>query len=298
MPLAKPPPLGTRMLPEGTFQDQVVYITGGGTGIGKAIALEFARLGANIAVASRGEEHRRAGVEAVEALGRKAFGSYVDVRDPASIARSFDEVEANLGPVSVLINNAAGNFPVPSERMSPNAWRAVVSIVLDGTFFCSTEFARRRIARGEGGAILNIGAPYVSHGAPVVSHSGAAKAGVDNLTKSLAVEWAPDDIRINTLTPGLFPVADRSERSPSGGRDPDNLAFLDSTQPGGRVGEGRELGWFATFMCSPFAAYLTGQTLILDGARALRWYGLGAPVFEPVRDGFDRRQREAAAARE
>ena len=293
MPLTPPPPLGTAMFPADMFKGQVVYITGGGTGIGKAIAMEFARVGADIAIASRGEEHRLTGVAAVEALGRRAVGTAVDIRDPDQIARSFDEVEAALGPVSILINNAAGNFPVPAERMSPNAWRSVVQIVLDGTFFCSTEFARRRIARGEGGSIVNIGAPYVTTGSPVVAHSGAAKAGVDNLTKTLAVEWAPDNIRINTLTPGLFPVADRSERANSAERAADR-AFLDRTQPGGRVGEGRELGWFCTFMCSPFATYLTGQTIILDGARALRWYGLGAPEFEPVRDGFERRKRDAA----
>jgi NAD(P)-dependent dehydrogenase (short-subunit alcohol dehydrogenase family) len=293
MPLAPPPPLGARLLPADTFRDQVVYVTGGGTGLGKAIALEFARCGADVAIASRAPAHRAAGVAAVEALGRRAAGVAVDVRQPDQVARSFDEVEQTLGPVSILINNAAGNFPAPAERMSANAWRAVVGIVLDGTFFCSTEFARRRIARGEGGAILNIGAPYVSTGAPVVSHSGAAKAGVDNLTKSLAVEWAPDNIRINTLTPGLFPVADRSERASPGGRPANGREFADKTQPGGRVGEGHELGWFSTFMCSPYAAYLTGQTIILDGGRALRWYGLGAPEFEPVRDGFDRRQREA-----
>jgi NAD(P)-dependent dehydrogenase (short-subunit alcohol dehydrogenase family) len=293
MPLAMPPALGTHMLPADTFEGQVVYITGGGTGLGKAIALEFARAGADVAIASRDEHHRRTGVDAIESLGRRAVGTAVDVRDPAQIARSFDTVENSLGPISILINNAAGNFPVPAERMSPNAWRAVVGIVLDGTFYCSTEFARRRIACGQGGSILNIGAPYVSTGAPVVAHSGAAKAGVENLTKSLAVEWAPDGIRINTLAPGLFPVTDRSERSPTTGRTTGIAEFADRTQPAGRVGQGQELGWFATFMCSPYAAFLTGQTIILDGARALRWYGLGAAEFEPVRDGFDRRQREA-----
>src|SRR3990172_8734218 len=147
MPLAAPPKLGTRMLPQDTFKGQVVYVTGGGTGLGKAIAIEFARAGADIVIASRSAEHRAAGVAAIEAMGRRAFGTEVDVRHSDEITRSFDEVEKALGPVSILINNAAGNFPVPSERMSPNAWRAVIGIVLDGTFFCSTEFARRRIAR-------------------------------------------------------------------------------------------------------------------------------------------------------
>jgi NAD(P)-dependent dehydrogenase (short-subunit alcohol dehydrogenase family) len=278
------------MLPADTFAGKVVYVTGGGTGLGKAIAVEFARAGANVAIASRNEEHRAAGVGAIEALGRRAIGTRVDVREPESIAKSFDEVEATLGPVAILINNAAGNFAAPAERMSANAWRSVINIVLNGTFFCSTEFARRRIAAGEGGAILNIGATYAWTGGPVAAHSAAAKAGTTNLTQTLAVEWAPDDIRVNGLAPGLFPAADRSEHAvgmtrsaPRGGE----------TIPAQRVGETHELGYAATFMCSPFASYLTGHTLVLDGGNWLRRYGFGMPEFEPVRDRFDRLQTEA-----
>lgn len=290
MSLQRPPEFGTAMLPADTFKGRVAYITGGGTGLGRAMALEFARAGAAIAIASRKEEHRLAGVAAIEAMGGKAFSVFVDVRDPASIAKSFDEVEAALGPVSILVNNAAGNFAAPAERMSANAWRAVIDIVLNGAFFCSTEFARRCIARKEGGAILNIGATYSWTGGPVAAHSAAAKAGVTNLTQSLAVEWAPDNIRVNCLAPGLFPSPDRSQhalgmsvQSPRGGE----------TIPAGRVGEAHELGWAATYLCSPFAAYLTGHTLVLDGANWLRRYGFGMPEFEPVRDRFDRQKAEA-----
>lgn len=292
MGLRKPPALGTQMLPADTFAGQVVYVTGGGTGLGKAIAIEFARAGADVAIASRDEGHRATGVAAVEALGRRAVGTAVDVREPESIARSFDEVEQALGPVAILINNAAGNFAAPAERMSANAWRSVINIVLNGTFFCSTEFARRRMARKEGGAILNIGATYSWTGGPVASHSAAAKAGVTNLTQSLAVEWAPDDIRVNCLAPGLFPARDRSEHAlgmmatqPRGGE----------TIPAQRVGEAHELGWAATYLCSPYAAYLTGHTLVLDGANWLRRYGFGMPEFEVVRDRFDRLKAEAAS---
>jgi NAD(P)-dependent dehydrogenase (short-subunit alcohol dehydrogenase family) len=278
------------MLPADTFAGQVVYVTGGGTGLGKAIALEFARAGAAVAIASRNEEHRAAGVAAIEAVGARGFGTAVDVREPESIARSLDEVEQALGPASILINNAAGNFGSPAERMSPNAWRSVINIVLNGTFFCSTEFARRRIARGEGGAILNIGATYSWTGGPVASHSAAAKAGVTNLTQSLAVEWAPDDIRVNCLAPGLFPAKDRSEQALSMGRQAPRGG---ETIPAGRVGEAHELGWAATYLCSPYAAYLTGHTLVLDGGNWLRRYGFGMPEFEPVRERFDRLKAEA-----
>ncbi len=291
MPLSAAPKLGTRMLPEDTFAGEVVYVTGGGTGLGKAIAVEFARCGADVAIASRDPEHRAAGVKAIESLGRRAASTEVDVRDPERVAASFDEIEQALGPVAILINNAAGNFEVPAEDMSPRAWRAVVQIVLDGTFFCSSEFARRRIARRQGGSILNIGATYAWTGGPGHSHSAAAKAGVLNLTQSLAVEWAPDDIRVNCLTPGFFPAPDRSRSFVQG---PAQIARTARTIPGGRVGEAHELGYAATYMCSVFAAYLTGHNIVLDGGNWLR-RNRRMPEFEPVRDVFarERASREA-----
>jgi len=279
--LRSPPPLGAAMLPEDSYAGQVVLVTGGGSGIGKAIAVEFARVGASVAIMSRKPDHLEAGVAAVQELGGRACAAQADVREPEQIAAAFEQVERDLGPVSVLINNAAGNFPVASERMSPGAWRAVTQIVLDGTFFCSTEFARRRLEARQPGAILNIAATYAWTGGPGTSHSAAAKAGVVNLTQSLAVEWAPDDIRVNGLAPGLFPHEDlpaplRSGHSPGYVREA-------GTIPGGRVGQLRELGWAATYICSPYAAYLTGHTLVLDGANWLR-RNLRMPEFTPVRD--------------
>jgi len=291
MALEAAPPLGTRMLPADTFKGRTVYVTGGGTGLGKAMAVEFARAGADVAIASRDPDHRAAGVAAIEALGARAVGTAVDVRSPESIVGSFNEVEEALGQsISILINNAAGNFGVPAERMSANAWNAVINIVLNGTFYCSSEFARRLIERREGGAILNIGATYAWTGGPVAAHSAAAKAGVTNLTQTLAVEWAPDNIRVNCLAPGLFPAKDRSKQimSMKGGEQRGG-----ETIPAGRVGEAHELGWAAAYMCSPYAAYLTGHTLVLDGANWLRRYGFGMPEFEPVRDRFDRLKQEA-----
>ena len=151
MPLPEPPPLGAHALPLGTFEGETVVVTGGGTGLGKAIALEFARLGAKLAILSRGEEHRAAGVRAIEALGAKALGVACDIRQPEQVAAAFDAVESALGLPGVLVNNAAGNFPVPAEDLSPNGWRTVVDIVLNGTFYCSREFGRRHIAAGTAG---------------------------------------------------------------------------------------------------------------------------------------------------
>ncbi len=280
MALGPPPSLGTAMLPKDTFAGQVVLVTGGGTGIGKAIALEFARVGASVAIVSRKPEHVRKGVDAVCGLGAQALGAHADVRDPESIARAFDEIERGLGPVSVLINNAAGNFPAPAEQISPNGWRSVTQIVLDGTFFCAVEFAKRRIAAREGGAVLNIAATYAWTGGPGTSHSAAAKAGVVNLTQSLAVEWAPDGIRVNGLAPGRFVHEDMPAAMTQG----ESIA-PEKTIPAQRTGEVRELGWAATYMCSPYAAYLSGHTLVLDGANWLR-RSLRMPEFTPIRDQF------------
>jgi NAD(P)-dependent dehydrogenase (short-subunit alcohol dehydrogenase family) len=265
------------MLPPGTFADDVVLVTGGGTGLGKAIAVEFARLGAAVAIVSRSVEHGATGRAAVEDVGARAVAASADVRDPASIAAAFDEVEGALGPVTVLVNNAAGNFTSAAEAMSANAWRAVTQIVLDGTFFCSTELARRTMAAGARAVVLNIGATYAWTGGPGTAHSAAAKAGVANLTQSLAVEWAPHGIRVNCLAPGLFPHDDL----PGGLRGDRGEHEAAATVPGGRVGRPHELGWAATYLCSPYAAYLTGHTLVLDGANWLR-RGLRMPEFVPV----------------
>jgi NAD(P)-dependent dehydrogenase (short-subunit alcohol dehydrogenase family) len=257
------------MLAEGTYDGQVVMVTGGGTGLGKAIAVEFARLGAAVAIVSRSAEHRAAGVAAVEAVGvdtPRAIGVGLDVREPESITAAFDAVEAALGPVSILINNAAANFPVPAAELSPNGWRAVERIVLDGTFFCSQELHRRVTARQATGSILNIVATQASTGGPGMAHSAAAKAGVVSLTKSLAVEWAPDRIRVNAIAPGLFPHDDLPEAI----RAARDESVDDSRQPAGRVGQPHELGWAATWLCSPYASFITGHVLVVDGGNWLR----------------------------
>jgi len=279
VPLPEPPALGAPMLPPGTFAGDVVVVTGGGTGLGKAIAVEFGRLGATVGIVSRQAEHRDAGIAAVEAAGGHAVATEADVRDPESVARAFDAIEERAGAVTVLVNNAAGNFTALAEAMSANAWRAVTQIVLDGTFFCSTELARRRIATGDPAAILNIGATYAWTGGPGTAHSAAAKAGVTNLTQSLAVEWATHGIRVNCLAPGLLPHEDLPERLRRG-RTPEADA---SRVPAGRTGRPHELGWAATYLCSPYAAYLSGHTMVLDGANWLR-RGLRMPEFVPVAD--------------
>jgi NAD(P)-dependent dehydrogenase (short-subunit alcohol dehydrogenase family) len=273
--LPEPPPAGDTALKPGTFDDVAVLVTGGGTGLGKAIATEFARLGASIVVASRKEEHLDAGRDALGALGGPVRAVRCDIRDPDDVARAFDDATEAFGLPGVLVNNAAANFPVPAEDMSPNAWRTVVDITLNGTFFCAREFARRHIAAGTPGSIVNIGASYAWTGGPGFAHSAAAKAGVKNLTESLAVEWGPYGIQVNGLVPGLFPHEDMTSDIRG---NLDRTSDKDLCQPAMRVGQRQELGWAATFLASPYGRFISGHTLVVDGANWQRRTLTNPPV--------------------
>jgi NAD(P)-dependent dehydrogenase (short-subunit alcohol dehydrogenase family) len=279
--LSEPPPEGAIMLPAGTFAETTVIVTGGGTGLGKAIAVEFARLGASVGIVSRRPEHRRAGIAAVEAVGGRAAEAEADIRDAAQVAAAFDTIEDALGPVRVLVNNAAANFPVPAEDLSQNGWRAVTQIVLDGTFFCSQELMRRCVTAEAPGAVCNILATQSFTGGPGMAHTAAAKAGVGNLTKTLAVEWAPYGVRVNALAPGLFPHEDMREELKA--LRPEGSDVDARRSPAGRLGRLHELGWAVTWLCSPFAAFVTGHTLVVDGANWLR-RDFVMPEFVPVRE--------------
>jgi NAD(P)-dependent dehydrogenase (short-subunit alcohol dehydrogenase family) len=287
--LRPPPPLGTAALAPGTYDGSVVVVTGGGTGLGKSIATEFGRLGASVGIVSRDQGHRDSGVEAVEKAGGTAFATPCDIRDADSIATAFDAVEDHLGPIDVLVNNAAGNFPVPAEDMSPNAWRTVVDIVLNGTYLCCRDLARRLIPAGRDGAIVNVGASYAWTGGPGFAHSAAAKAGVKNLTETLAVEWGPYGIRVNGLVPGLMPHEDEVAAIAA---VPGKYEGQDSRVPAGRVGFPRELAWAATYLCSPYATYISGHSLVVDGANWQRRHTV-QPPFTPIREQLQRPPFEA-----
>ena len=224
------------MLAEGTFEGKVAIVTGGGSGLGRAMAREFARLGA----CGRRRRRRRAEpldetVAEIEDWGGAAYPKPTDVRDPEQVDALIDETARRFGRVDVLVNNAAGNFVVRGEDLSPNGWRAVVGIVLDGGFLCARAAGRRMIEQGEGGAILSVLASYAWTGGPGTVHSASAKAGLLAMTRTLAVEWAHHGIRVNCICPGPDGYRGRRGRAladrggPRPGRDDDP----------GRAGSGR-----------------------------------------------------------
>lgn len=277
--LPEPPPPGAAALPAGTFEGTGVLVTGGGTGLGLAIATEFARLGADIVIASRKPEHLRQGESVLRELGGRVLAVPCDIREPDQVAAALDAAAGAFGLPGVLVSNAAANFPVPAEDMSPNAWRTVVDITLNGTFFCAREFARRHLAAGTPASLINVGASYAWTGGPGFAHSAAAKAGVKNMTETLAVEWGPYGIQVNGLVPGMFPHEDMT------GDIKANLSRAsdkDACQPAMRTGRLRELGWAATFLASPYARFISGHTLVVDGANWQR-RGLTNPPVVPVR---------------
>ncbi|MGW2080176.1 SDR family oxidoreductase [Streptomyces sp. NPDC001939] len=295
--LPAPPPAGTTALPPGTYRGSLVLVTGGGTGLGKAVAAEFARLGANVMIVSRRAAHLEPALEELARVSRDGgtvTAAVCDIRDPDRIAEVFDAAEAAHGRApDVLVNNAAANFPVPAEDMSPNAWRTVVDITLNGTFYMTREFGRRHLAAGTPGSVIAVGASYAWTGGPGFAHSAAAKAGVKNLVETLAVEWGPYGIQVNGLVPGLMPHEDMpgdiranlARGGPEGrpGEGPDHGA----RQPALRVGAPRELGWAATFLASPYARFISGHTLVVDGANWQR-RGLVSPAVVTVREQMGR----------
>jgi NAD(P)-dependent dehydrogenase (short-subunit alcohol dehydrogenase family) len=278
--LPEPPPAGASALPPGTFAGRSVFVTGGGTGLGSAIASEFARLGASIVIASRKPEHLEEGASRLAEMDASVTTVACDIRDPDQISAAFDAAEQAFGLPDVLVNNAAANFPVPAEDMSPNAWRTVVDITLNGTFFCAREFARRHFAAGRPGSIINVGASYAWTGGPGFAHSAAAKAGVKNMVETLAVEWGPYGIQVNGLVPGLFPHEDMTADI-KGNLERTN--DKDACQPAMRVGRLRELGWAATFLASPYARFISGHTLVVDGANWQR-RSMTNPAVVSIRD--------------
>jgi len=259
------------MLAERFLADRVCLVTGGGGGLGREIALAFARAGARVGVLGRRSEPL---AETVELIGGEcAIAIAADVRDHEAVAAAFDELERRFdAPVTTLINNAAGNFVAPAETISPNGWRAVTGIVLDGTFHCSRELGARLIERGVGGQIVNVVATYAWTGGPGNAHSASAKAGVLNLTRSMAVEWAPYGIRVNAIAPGPIDTEGAGAKLWSSSEARDAIV---ATVPMGRFAAPHEITGAICFLVSDVASFMTGDVMVVDGGYGLeqRWLG-------------------------
>ncbi len=251
------------------LKDHVALITGGATGIGFGIAETLTGLGAHVVLASRKPDRLSA---AVERLHGTASAETLDVRDAESVQAVVGRVAATHGRIDLLVNNAAGNFYAPSESLSPNAWRSVVEIDLFGTFFCSQAVAPVMRAAG-GGRIVNISMTLHYRGWPQMAHATAAKAGIDALTKTLAVEWAPAKIRVNAIAPGPIPTEGvrKAFTQPSAGPPVDVVMdeHARRTIPLGRWGTPADIGNMVAYLASPAGDWITGSILVVDGGEWL-----------------------------
>jgi NAD(P)-dependent dehydrogenase (short-subunit alcohol dehydrogenase family) len=256
------------------FEGKTVVVTGGGSGLGRAMALAFADDGARVCVIGRRAEK----LDETASLAQKdrIFGLAGDVRDAARVEEIVKDVVARTGRIDVLVNNAAGNFVAPSEQLSPNGFKSVVDIVLLGTFNC-TRFAFDAL-RASRGAILNIVATYAWSGEPGVVHSASAKAGVLAMTRTLAAEWGRYGIRANAIAPGPIHTE---------GTDKNLWSVTDVEEqvrrqiPLGRIGSPQDVARAALWLCSDDAAWVSGATLAVDGAHWLNGGTLGFPTGRP-----------------
>jgi 2,4-dienoyl-CoA reductase [(3E)-enoyl-CoA-producing], peroxisomal len=281
--------LDTSVFRPGLLDGQVALVTGGGTGIGYGIAELLGALGMHVVLASRKPEHLEGGADLLRGAGGSASIAPLDVRDPERVRAVVEQVASEHGRIDLLVNNAAGNFYAPSESLSPNAWRSVIEIDLYGTFFCSQ--AVLPVMKGQGGGrIVSISMTLHYRGWPLMAHATAAKAGVDALTRTLAVEWAPHGVRINAIAPGPIPTEGvrKAFAPPPGSGAPELFAadrameaYARSAIPLQRWGAPRDIANMVAFLASPAGDWITGAIFVVDGgewlAKGGRQAGPGAP---------------------
>ena len=244
------------------FKDQVVVITGGGSGIGLHTATEMLRLGARVAICGRKQEKLDAALVELDSDDR-VLAAVCDIRDAESVDAFVDAVLERFGKIDILFNNAGGQFPSPAQMISPKGFEAVVRNNLCGTFNVTASVANKAMIPQKRGCVLNMIA-NIYRGFPGMAHTGAARAGVENLTMSLAVEWSRFNIVVNAIAPGII-TSSGTQQYPE-----QILAQAIETCPAKRAGTVAEVSAAVLFLCSPAAQYITGTTLRVDGAHALR----------------------------
>ena len=247
-----------------------IIVTGGGTGLGKSMASRFSDLGANLVITSRRKSVIEETAKELRKKGNKVIAIECDVRKPDQVDEMVSQTVNELGSVDILLNNAAGNFISPTENLSPNAFKTVVDIVLNGTFHC-TQAAGKVMRKNKGGVVLNIVTSYAWTGSGYVVPSACAKAGVLAMTRSLAVEWAKYGIRTIAIAPGPFPTKGAWSRLAPPGMGIEKK--MKAQIPLRRFGEHRELANLATFLVSDQASYINGEVVTIDGGEWLQGAG-------------------------
>ncbi len=250
--------------------EQRVLVTGGGSGIGLACARLAGELGARVVIASRKQERVDAAATELREQGVDVMAHACDIRDLESIEELLDAVTERWGGLDVLVNNAGGQFPSPAQFIKPKGWEAVIRNNLNGTFYMTSAVARRFFIPNAGGVIVNVIA-NIFRGFPGMAHTGAARAGVDNLTKSLAVEWVTHGIRINAVAPGVINSTGMAQYPP------EMVKAAERQIPMKRLGTCEEVADLVTFLASPLSKYITGETVYVDGGNRL-W---GSPWIIP-----------------
>ncbi|MBD7907292.1 MULTISPECIES: 2,4-dienoyl-CoA reductase [Sporosarcina] len=248
-------------------EKKVIIVTGGSNGMGKYMAKKFAQDGANVIITGRDLEKLNA---AKEEIGENAYTFQMDVREIETIEALIHYADKTFGKIDGLVNNAAGNFIVQAEDLSPNGWKSVIDIVLNGTFYCSSAVMNYWKEKGQKGAILNMLATYAWDAGPGVVHSAAAKAGVMSLTRTLAVEWGRKyGVRVNGIAPGPIERTGGAEKLFQSEKAAQRTI---QSVPLGRVGKPEEIAELAAFIMSDKASYMNGEIVTLDGGQWLNQY--------------------------
>ncbi|MEO0604087.1 MAG: SDR family oxidoreductase [Myxococcota bacterium] len=258
----------------GLFEGQTVVVTGGGTGIGVAVARELGKLGAHVVIASRREENiRPAAAGLSEEIGREVQGEICDIRDREAVAGLVDRVLNRTGRIDVLVNNGGGQFFSPAEAITPKGFDAVVATNLTGTWNMTRAVADAWML-GNGGRIISI-TMLTRNAFPGMAHSVAARAGVEAMTRTLAIEWASKGVLVNCIAPG-FVASSGINRYPQG---LDLVTSMKSKVPLKRLASTEEIAWYVAFLASPAGAYVTGQTVTIDGGKEM--WGDWWPIADP-----------------